>query len=349
MKTHSLHLLISFLLLFFSVALLAQDKTQSYYNQHVNEILPDARLAFQAGRYDRTVELCIWHYIIVGDNTADSLRDRAERCNSLSKAMSESYLAGRIDEAREIAEALLLINPDDPGAQELLKVLDQNNSNITTDSLSVSTLPVSDTLATRVSTHKEGQKEVPQDIESPSRETSERIVSEPVYASRYSDADRTRFIIKAGLTALSLKSFGESLAPGVSVGAYNLGRSIVGIEAGGYLCPNLISSGSLFGLDVSFALRAAAGIYPKIGAGFFSFKGKTDGDTATLGLCAGAGVTFLLGGSFCLELGAKYYPKLLAATTETVPTTVGASYEFPSMVQITSGGIAPFISLGWAF
>ena len=44
-----------------SPALLAQDKTQTYYNTHEREILPDAQAAFRNGDYERTLELCKWH------------------------------------------------------------------------------------------------------------------------------------------------------------------------------------------------------------------------------------------------------------------------------------------------
>lgn len=67
-----------------SVQSIAQEKTQAYYNSHETEILPDARAAFREGNYDRVVELCRWHYIIVGDTGADALQERAARCAELS-------------------------------------------------------------------------------------------------------------------------------------------------------------------------------------------------------------------------------------------------------------------------
>jgi len=82
--------------------------------------------------------------------------------------------------------------------------------------------------------------------------------------------------------------------------------------------------------------------------GFFSCKPTDESAAATLGLSAGAGLTFLIGGHFCIELGAKYYPVVKVAGTETV-TTAGASYEFPVLREIISGGIAPELRVGWAF
>ena len=73
----------------------AQNKTQAYYNSHEREILPDARTAFKNGDYARTVELCRWHYIIVGDRAADALRDQAERCEQHATRMTALKNEGR--------------------------------------------------------------------------------------------------------------------------------------------------------------------------------------------------------------------------------------------------------------
>ena len=80
MKRYFIFILAAFVLSFISTAAYAQDKTQAYYAQHEREILPDAQTAFREGNYERAVQLCRWHYIIVGDRAADSLRDKAEIC-----------------------------------------------------------------------------------------------------------------------------------------------------------------------------------------------------------------------------------------------------------------------------
>lgn len=161
---------------------------------------------------------------------------------------------------------------------------------------------------------------------------------------------RTMFVVKAGASVFDLSQLAQTVAPGASLGVYDVGGSPVGMEAGFYLCPGLSAqSASLFGLDASLVLRVAKGIYPKAGVGFFTCKATSGSGSETKGLCGGLGVTFLVGGHFCLEVGAKYYPKVSLLESEVVSTTPGATYEFPSVWQVFSSGIAPMVSIGWAF
>ena len=69
--------------------LLGQEKSQSYYNQHPNEILLDAQSYFKNGDYGKTISLCKLHYIIVGDSAADALRSKAELCERLTNEINE--------------------------------------------------------------------------------------------------------------------------------------------------------------------------------------------------------------------------------------------------------------------
>lgn len=108
-------------LLFLGLGAFAQEKTQAYYNTHESEILPDAQVAFREGDYDRTVELCRLHFIIVGDNRADALRDKARECAKLTIEMNAFASADQRDLAREKAQAILALNSDDKKAQELSK------------------------------------------------------------------------------------------------------------------------------------------------------------------------------------------------------------------------------------
>lgn len=100
-------------LLFVSLAAFAQDKTQAYYNTHESEILPDAQAAFRDGNYDRAVELCKWHYIIVGDSRANALRVKAEQCAKLTTEMNAFVSSGQLDLSKERAQAILALNPED--------------------------------------------------------------------------------------------------------------------------------------------------------------------------------------------------------------------------------------------
>lgn len=339
------------LLCFISWALLAQEKTQAYYNSHENELLPDARSAFQEGNYDRTVLLCNWYYIFTGDHAADSLRERAERCSQLSSDMADFRSAGKTNEAKEAAKTLLSINPNDTAAKQLIEELEEPVLPLPVDTIVVDSPLVMDTVVTEVPILDEEPIEEP--IQEPTRVVDEKQKDESVRDTpshlRESTSPRTMFVLKGGASILNLNQIAQCVAPGGSLGIYNLGGSSIGLEAGGYLCSNLLSSGSIFGLDGALVFRIAKSVYPKVGLGYFSYTDNSDSGSATHGLCAGGGLTFLLGGHFCLEVGAKYYPEVRIQSIETVSTTPGSTYDFPSVRQILPGGIAPFASIGWAF
>ena len=342
-----------FIVAFFSclipIGLLAQEKNLSYYDDHKSEILPDARAAFQKGDYERTLELCRWHYIIFGDNTTDTLRERSERCVQLTREMNDLRSKGNLREAKQKATVILSINPDDVGAKEVLSIEDPSPA--LPDTVVVDPPVKPDTLVIPPPTvgpngsnddKKTGGDQHP----------SGGVPSVPdvnIREQGHLSAPRNRFVVKAGATIVDLKQFSQTIAPGASIGVYDLGGSPIGGEMGVYICPGLSSvSASLFGADASLVFRAAKNIYPKLGVGFFSCK-SSETNTSTKGRCAGGGLTYMVGGHFCLEVGVKYYPKVCVQGTERVSTTPGASYEFPSDIQIISGGIAPFVSVGWAF
>ena len=347
-------ILVTLLLCFLSQILLSQEKTQSYYNSHETEILPDAKMAFQDGKYERSEELCRWHYIIVGDRAADALRKMAERCAQLSTEMVNLRTAGKIKEAKEMADTLLSINPNDAAAKKMLEELDEPGSPILVDTLVVDVPINQDSVMTETHERKERPVEEPAQESVPItiiEQKDEPVPSIPDTTSPIQESfiPKTMFVVKAGTSFVSLQKIAQSMTPGGSLGVYNLGGSRVGLEVGGYLCPNLLSSGSLFGMDAFVVLRVAKSVYPKLGVGFFSYKEKSDSGSTTQGLCAGGGLTFIMGGHFCVEFGAKYYPEICVQGVEMISTTPGATYEFPSVKQILPGGIAPFVSIGWAF
>lgn len=114
------HFFRTLLLLFFScTAIGAQEKAQSYYFTHEKEILPAAQASFRKGQYERTVELCRLHYILLGNFNADELREKAEECQRLTGEMNASLSAGRLEAAEEKAGEILAVNPDDPAAQRV--------------------------------------------------------------------------------------------------------------------------------------------------------------------------------------------------------------------------------------
>ena len=345
------HATLSLIMLFVCLgASYAQEKTQSYYNSHETEILPDAKLAFQNGKYERAEELCRWHYIIVGDNAADALRDMANRCAQLSADLTDFRIAGKTKEAKETAKTLLSINPNDVVAKEYLE--EQETAHV--DSANEEKPMDKDTVvtATKDIVETANEEATLDSIFATSIEKTEESVSSIPDASNPlhdSFTPRTTFVLKAGWSVLVPTNISQSTALGGSLGFYNLGGSRLGLEAGGYICPDLLSSVSLFGIDASLVLRISKSVYPRIGMGYFSYTDKKNNGATTLGLCAGGGLSFLLGGHLCLEVGTRYFPEITVHRFKTMPTSAGITYEFPSTKQLMSGGFNPFVSFGWAF
>ena len=350
MKLSVNRIIVSLIFCLVTLGLSAQEKTLQYYNTHENEILPDARTAFRTGDYNRTLELCRWHYIIFGDNpTVESLREKSERCAALSKEMNAFRSEGNVKEAKQKATVILSINPDDVAAKEVLSIEDPVPP--IQDTVVVDPPVIRDTLVIPPPTM--GQNGSNDDKKTGGNQHPLGAVSAVpganIQGQSHLSEPHSRFVIKAGAAIVDLKQFSQTIAPGASIGIYDLGGSPVGGEMGVYICPGLSSvSASLFGADASLVFRAAENIYPRLGVGFFSCK-SSETNTSTKGMCAGGGLTYMVGGHFCLEVGVKYYPKVCVQGTERVSTTPGASYEFPSDIQIISGGIAPFVSVGWAF
>ena len=318
--------------------LLAQEKNLKYYNDHEDEILPDAQVAFRVGSYDRAVILCGWHHDIVGDDKESVLRDKAEQCVRLSKEMTSMQAEGNMIEAKKRANALLALNPYDWAAKAMLLVEEP-------------VPPVKDTVSAQPPVEPgmdpdRGQKDEAgnePDQEPPKPQVP--IKNDPV-PPRVADVPHTRFVAKAGCSIIDLYQVPQSLAPGASIGLYDMGGSRIGFEAGGYFCP---LSASFIGLDASLVFRAAKWLYPKAGAGVFLCNATDGSGSSCKGLCAGAGLNFLFAKHLCLEIGAKYYPSVCLSGVEKVNAASSISYDFPVTREIISAGIAPTVSIGWAF
>ena len=324
----------------------AQNKTQAYYNSHEREILPDARTAFKNGDYVRTVELCRWHYIIVGDRAADALRDQAERCDQHARRMSALKAEGRIGEAKAVAQALLSINPDDAAAKKLVEEIEaQERAERERELARQRELEARKVTEGTVVVEKPAEKSVEEarDIDvTPYLPAAQ--ATPPTREPAPAEVKDNQLLVKAGAT-LFLQPF--AIAPGAGFGLYNLGGSPVGLEGGLYFGSLAEKTASLFGLDAAVNFRVGKSVYPKVVVGFFSCKSTTTG-SGTSGLCAGAGLSFLVGGHFAVEAGLKYYPKVNVSGTTPV-STAGTTYDFPAAVEVLGGGIAPMVSIGWAF
>ncbi len=344
---------VALLVYLFPICLMAQEKDLSYYDHHASEILPDAQNSFKLGNYERTIELCNWHYIIVGDDAADSLRNMAERCAKLSTEMDDLHTTGKIKDAKEVARTLLSINPNDAAARKILEESEEPDMPIPIDTVVTDVPIIADTLVkenplpNEIQVEEKPQEQVQIIDVNPNPDSVQNASGQPREHTG-NGAPRTMFVLKAGASLVDLKQIAHSVAPGGSLGLYDLGGSRIGAEVGGYYCSNLNSTVSLFGIDVFAVIRAAKGFYPKFGVGYFSYNPVSAVGSAVHGLCGGVGLTFLLGGHFCLDVGAKYYPAFSILYSEQAITS-GISYQFPVVKQFYSGGLSPMISIGWAF
>lgn len=332
MKTTILRVCLSLTFVFLSFTLYAQEKTQSYYNTHENEILPDAQSAFQRGRYERAKELCLWHYIIVGSHAADNLRDQAERCAMLTKEMESYISAGKMKEAKGVASKILSINPLDKSAKDVYQ---------TPDPLVVEKVPSIDSVAIKALKEplrlKSKEKEsIDKSLDSEMAPAFTNLTSKKEMSSTSvpdkSDIRQFLFVVKAGITANDLSDDPKYYIGG-NLGLYNLIGNRLGVEVGcafGSIIRDetyaTVFSAHLYDFyNIALVYRLTRLIYPKAEVGLREYRYKTiDKDYFSSridGLCYGVGVTFLLGGHFCLEASAKY----------------------------TLNGIAPSIAIGWAF
>ena len=340
MDKRILLIVISLISCFFSMALYAQEKTQPYYNSHETEILPDAKKAFQAGKYERAEELCRWHYIIVGDRSADSLRDMARRCLRLSDEMKDYLMNGDLKAAKESATALLALNPDDVAAKGVLATEET---------------PVVDTLINRSETVQEelGEQEKPEEEIIEEVEVVQPEAEEPVPTIEPKPQitiENTKVAIKANFSVLDLSQFAQTIAPGAGVAVYDLAGSRFGAEVGAYVCQHKASdfNGSVFGADVSLLFRATKGIYPKVSVGAFNYKSKTGSFNPTNVMRIGAGVSIIIARHLCLDAGVSFFPEVKINGTKKVNTS-NLEYDFPDVLSVLSAGVSPMIGFGWAF
>ena len=328
----------------------AQNKTQAYYNSHEEEILPDARTAFKNGRYDRAVELCRLHYIIVGDQRSDALLDQARRCGEFVRQMNDLKNQGKTDDAKAIARQILSLNPDDPAVKQWMKEMEELEK---AAQVEPEPEPEPEPESVPADTAVVGKAFLPSVENEPDPEIAPvadkpvpPVIPETVPVKKPKKAPKNNVVIKVGATLLDLDF--SKITPGGSIGLYSIGGSRVGMEAGFLVASGLAEkTASLYEADAALVLRLSSGVYPKAGAGFFSGT-STETGSGTKGICGVGSFTFLLGDHFAIEIGAKYYPSVKVGGMKTL-STAGLIYDFPISLEIISGGIAPFASIGWAF
>ena len=165
----------------------------------------------------------------------------------------------------------------------------------------------------------------------------DRTVTAPAVRRPSAETRHTRFVAKAG--AAYFKGLSPAISPAAALGLYDIGGSRVGLEAGGSFL-------RMRDISLSMVLNLSNTVYLRAGAGYFSCSSTTS--SSTTGLNAVAGVNFIFGRHFCLDLEAAYYPTVRTMGSESV-STAGTSYQMPVVVTLMTAGIAPSIKIGWAF
>jgi len=322
-----------------SLTLLAQEKTQAYYNSHENEIIQDAQSSFNKGDYERAVELCKWHYIIIGNHFADSLREKAERCASLKKEMESLRDAGKLDEARKVAKSLLSINPKDALAQEVydISMPTPEPASVEKDTASLANVVremLYDSLVDTVSITTMAEPELVLPVEEGNINEGSVLGEQPVeiaeqvpVKSKSSNNTatlgknsplRNRFVVKAGAMSGFIVLANEVLAYQGSLGIYDIGGSRCGVDVGAIYVAEV---DPFVILTSSVVFRASKRFYPKIELGFLMENGVDE-------MLAGPGLTCMIGKHFCVEL-----------------STFMLGFEEGDLVV----GILPGLSIGLAF
>ena len=148
----------------------------------------------------------------------------------------------------------------------------------------------------------------------------------------------------------------KAFTAGMCLGVYDIGGSRMGLEAGAYYCPvgflakafdGLNKGVSPYGIDASLVLRVAKGVYPKVGAGYYSYKEYPKESPNVNGLCGILGLSFLLGKHLCLEIGSRYYPNTRILNPKMV--SAGAVHYIYPTAETIFKGFSPMIGIGVAF
>lgn len=308
---HRIGVILHFIIL--STTLIAQEKKQYYYYTHESELLPDAKTAFQQGDYERAKELCLWYYVIVGSHAADNLRNQAERCSSLTQEMESFLAAEKIPEAREIAKAILSINPADSKAKEISQLPDSPKpdtlslsgiipkltpkESVDTDAISTPTEALS------LPPKEKGDVEIGHDSEEITAAifaNTKEIISEDKREERNQKSNffpRNRFIVKGGI-AFVLSKKDRDVFPSFGFGLYDMGGSHSGLELG---AGPMSKYYSFYGL--AYVLRIGEIVYPRLGLGVVIDSGEYRMPFT------GFGVTLLSKKHFGFDIGACIYPK----------------------------------------
>ena len=360
MKFFFIFILATFMFSFITTVSYAQNKTQAYYNQHESEILPDAQTAFKKGDYEQAIVLCRWHYIIVGDQSADILREKAENCRSLLKEINHLVDEGETDAAIEKALTLLALNPEDESAKILLlavenKIIEEpivEEIVFVTDSIITEELP-ENSFELLVEPNQEQKEPMLLEVS----DTIQSISETPSfnYSNKLID-HLSIYGIKAGVSITDLTHFIKSdtkdmaqyLAYLGSLCVYNIGRSRLGIEAGALFGSSTSESISFNEIDAAVAFRVANYLFIKALGGRYSCKDNKGDSPATKGMGFGVGITSFLDKHFCMDIGLKYYPSSQESHSNTGNTN-NLQHNQTTLITATPGGFSPYFCVGICF
>jgi hypothetical protein len=318
------------------------------YLANPSQILPDARTAFRKGDYSRAVSLCDMHWIAFGDESTetkekDTLEAKAKKCFDLRREMNGLLEEGQLAEAKEKARAILTNNPQDENAKEILTRSEPAPADIVVTDIDVSDSQADQDSNPVTNVENDGMTDTvvaPQDTVIVEPEKPQPPVQPAVKKKKA--ARKVTFVAKAGVGFRpGWSGDGTPIDLDFAVGAHKLGGSPVGVEIGGFI--GLQSY--LYGVNASGVVSLAKFLSVRAGGGFFSYSHTS---SATRGMNVTAGLDFRIGGHFCIDVGASYFPKIQVSSNELV-TTQRVSYTMPVTKTVMKAGIVPSIKLGWAF
>lgn len=95
------------------------------YNSNPQRMLPDAQRAFQSGDYGKALMICSMHFVIYGDESAETgekneLESKSKKCYDLLAEMQELLTTGPVSEAKKRARAIIDYNAQDKKALDVL-------------------------------------------------------------------------------------------------------------------------------------------------------------------------------------------------------------------------------------
>lgn len=346
---------------------LLTEAEQAAYDKAPAKILPDAKAAFDAAKYDRAIALCNYHYIYYGDKVSEmpggsnelkeknELDANAKRCYDLTQEMNVLLNKGDLSGAKKKAGELLQINNRDKQALAvLMKEASQRPDTVFVTAPQPQPQPQKpDTVFVTVPQPQKPDtvfvtvpapepQPQPKDtvvvavpVEANEPESAE-VVSVPVQPQQPAASAKpakdnykpgTAFVVKAGAGLID----GHTVAPQIGFGLYDLGGSRIGFDLDAYKC----LGNNLFGIDAGLVIRAAKSVYVKAGVGFLNVTEAT----STQGLCGMTGITFRFGKNFLIDAGVRIYPEVKVYSDVSALT----------IDTVVSSPVAPVISMGIAF